>query len=268
MEQHKKYKLIAFDIDGTILSDEHKVCPELKIVVDRLHKMGYIFTLVSARLPDSALNIAKDLGLTKDAYIIPLNGALITNYNHDIIYNKSFNTDSFDIHIDSISPNIAINYYYKFAWHVLHPNEVTKYEQIMIGDMNYTYSTDKINIANKITLMGEYEDLFHAKNTLLKLNPDLLIAFSHPKYLEVAQKDISKYSGLLAYAKKLNIDISEIIAFGDGENDIDMLSHVGLGVAMDNASMHVKSFAKDIAPHHLEAGVAKYLLKLINNNIL
>ncbi len=268
MEQNKQYKLIAFDIDGTILSHEHKVCPELKIVVDKLHKMGYMFTLVSARLPDSALYIAKDLGLTKDEYIIPLNGAFITNYKHDIIYNKSFNTDSFDVHLDAISPNIAVNYYYQFAWHVLRPNEVTKHEQIMIGDTNYTYYTDKINIANKITLMGEYEDLLHAKNTLAKLNPSLLIAFSHPKYLEIAHKDISKYSGLTAYANKLNINTSQIIAFGDGENDIDMLSHVGLGVAMDNASPHVKTFAKDIAPHHLESGVAKYLTKLINNNIL
>ena len=63
--------------------------------------------------------------------------------------------------------------------------------------------------------------------------------------------------------QQLNITPQQVIAFGDGENDIDMLANVGLGVAMANATDYVKSFAKDIAQHHLEQGVARYLEKLL-----
>lgn len=261
------YKLIAFDIDGTILNHEHKVCHRLIKVVHKLKQMGYKFTIVSARLPISALRIATELGLSNNDHVIALNGSIITNFNHDILYSKKFDCSGVNRNSNLLSTNIAINYYNDFEWYVTRPNHVTDFELSQIAIMS-KYQLGSLALANKISLLAETNELEIAKEILTKIDDNLLVAFSHPKYIEVTSKDISKYTGLLEYAKILNISLNEVIAFGDGENDIQMLQNVGLGVAMDNASDYVKRFAKDIAPHHLEAGVAKYLEKLLDEKIL
>lgn len=264
----KKYKLIAFDIDGTILDENHKVCKHLKNTVAQLSSKGYIITLVSARLPSSVLEIASELGLySTNAPMITLNGSFITNKQHDILYSKTFNADKLDIHFSKIDSNLAINYYNGFDWIIKQQTKYTDLEQNLIG-IAAKFKYGRLSKVNKITLMGDNDHLMAAQKILTAADDNLLVAFSHNNYLEIATKNISKYYGLQAYAKILDIDTSQIIAFGDGENDIPMLSNVGLGVAMHNAEEHVKAAAHDVALHHAEAGVAKYLENLIAQNIL
>ena len=263
MNNKLPYKLIAFDIDGTILNDQHRVCDRLQQVVQRLKTRGYKFTIVSARFPSSALAIARELGLDADDGIITLNGGLITNFQQQLLYVKTFACDILNQHIDKISDQIAVNYFHNFSWYVNRPNAITDYELSLNGIYGQTYTIGSLEKANKITLMGDNALLEQSKSILSKLDANLLLAFSHPNYVEVATRNISKYSGLAAYMQQLNITPQQVIAFGDGENDIDMLANVGLGVAMANASDYVKSFAKDIAQHHLEQGVARYLEQLL-----
>lgn len=87
MHKKYKYKLIAFDIDGTILDENHKVCSELIEVVRSLKLEGYLFTLVSARTPLSVINITNTLGIGEEP-IIELNGSFITYSNHNINMTK------------------------------------------------------------------------------------------------------------------------------------------------------------------------------------
>ena len=85
---NNNYKLIAFDVDGTILTNQSEVCPELIKTVAQLKQKGYFFTIASARFPISALNVAVKLGIEKED-IITLNGGFITNNQHSVVYNKS-----------------------------------------------------------------------------------------------------------------------------------------------------------------------------------
>jgi Cof subfamily protein (haloacid dehalogenase superfamily) len=262
----RKYKLIAFDIDGTILGANNAVCEELKTVVSRLKIMGYLFTLVTARFPLAALDIAKQLDIDCNEGIVTLNGGYITNKKHDELYSKTFSTSAFIEKLESIDESIVINYYKGFHWVI---NKHTKYTEVELGFMesNHFPAIGCINEVNKITLMGDNINLIEAKK-ILSQDSSLLVSFSHPHYLEVTTTSISKYHGLSHYVNKLKIDLSEVIAFGDGENDIPMLKNVGLGIAMGNASDHVKKEALDVAGHHLEAGVAIYLENLLQKGIL
>ena len=117
-------------------------------------------------------------------------------------------------------------------------------------------------MVNKITLIGEPEFLENAKKDLIK-DSSLLVSYSHTHYIEITCNTISKFNGLAYYANTKNISVDEIIAFGDGENDISMLSSVGLGVAMGNSKDHIKAVAKDVAGKNDEQGVAKYLSDLL-----
>ena len=115
---------------------------------------------------------------------------------------------------------------------------------------------------NKLTLIGERNLLDSAKKPLVA-DTSLLVSYSNPNYLEISCNTISKFHGLEFYAKSMGIPVEEVIAFGDGENDMPMLSGVGLGVAMGNAKEHVKKVAKDVAGNNFEQGVANYLSDLL-----
>lgn len=264
MENGKRYKLIAFDIDGTILDAENKVCKKLIEIVLYLQNKGYKFTLASARIPQSVIQVAKELNISN--HVISLNGSFITDYTNNSIYSKTFPIASILDIIKKLSPKISRNYYHEYDWIVENKSKFSEVETSFFKDLCIPTNNLNHSHVNKICLNGKYEILLKAKQFILK-NTNLLVEFSHENYLEISN-NISKLDGLKHYAKHLNITIDEIIAFGDGENDIAMLSGVGFGVAMENAKKHIKEKAKDIAEHHKNQGVAKYLEKLINNNTL
>jgi len=265
MLTRKTYNLIAFDIDGTILDINHQVCDRLINVVCHLQNMGYLFTLVSARVPYSVLKIANELGIKND--VICLNGSFITNHAHEVIYSRMFLIDMVRDVLDRLDKNISRNYYYNFDWILEYPSKFSAIEEVFLTDICKPQMYLNKNEVNKITLIGEHEMLVKAQHILIQ-NKNLLVSFSHTNYLEISCNSISKFNGLKYYAETIGLSPKQVIAFGDGENDVPMLSQVGLGVAMGNAVAHVKTMAKDVAGNHDEQGVALYLEKLLAQNIL
>ncbi|MFN7094949.1 MAG: Cof-type HAD-IIB family hydrolase [Burkholderiales bacterium] len=262
----KPYKLIAFDVDGTILDANYRVCSELKKVVAHLRTEGYAVTIVSARFPASALDIADELGLDQEE-VIALNGSLITNKSHDVFYSKTFALARIEKALADLNKQVSISYYHEFDWLV---ENASIYTDAELGTIRYNYQLLQGKAPaqlNKVTLMGKNELLVQAQD-LLGQDDTLLASFSHPNYLELACKTITKLSGLQHYAKQKQISMEQIIAFGDGENDMPMLAGVGLGVAMANAPAHVKKVAHAVTDNNFEQGVAKYLKLLINSGIL
>ncbi|MBY0379835.1 MAG: HAD-IIB family hydrolase, partial [Burkholderiales bacterium] len=206
-----KYKLIAFDIDGTILNQEERVCVRLKKVVAKLKQQGYLFTIVSARFPPSALKIAKELGLSDNEPVIGLNGSFITNGSHEVLYSRDFNADVVNQYLPEIGDSIAINYYHGFNWLVTHHNGYTGRELLALGD-DFEYIHGQLATVNKITLMGKNAVLINVQQLLSSKTTNLIVAFSHENYLEITTNDISKFTGIKAYADKLHIQTTEIIA--------------------------------------------------------
>lgn len=260
MPEKNKYKLIAFDIDGTILDNNHQVCKMLIEVVAKLKQKGYLFTLVSARMPQSVIEIAASLGI--DNHIISLNGSFITNKEHQILYSKTFKYDRLADKLNQLDKNISRNYYYQFDWVMEHKCELAQFEIDFLNGVVWPNRQQIPEEINKITLIGERFLLENAKGSLTK-DQSLLIGFSNPNYLEISCMTISKFNGLEYYASTLGITKEQIIAFGDGENDMPMLSNVGLGVAMGNAKDYIKAVSKDVTGNNFEQGVAIYLKNLL-----
>ncbi len=93
--------------------------------------------------------------------------------------------------------------------------------------------------------------------------PDLYVTSSVPHYLEFASGGTHKEAALAYLASLLNIGSQEVLAFGDGENDKEMLAYAGIGVAMGNASEELKAQADYIAPSNREQGVARTIYHLM-----
>lgn len=256
----KNYKLIAFDIDGTILDGSNRVCQRLINVVAKLRERGYLFTLVSARVPLSVLEIAKELGIP-DSYVVALNGSLITNRAHEVLYSRSFATKRVQDLLAKVDKRISRNYYNHFDWIVEYANDYTLFEISLLEQITAPVAKAIPEEVNKITLIGDHDLLVEAKQ-VFRDEESLLLGFSHHNYVEITCNTISKFQGIKNYAAHFGISVDEIIAFGDGENDMPILSQVGLGVAMGNAKEHVKGIAKDIAGNHYDQGVAIYLEEL------
>ena len=256
----KKYKLIAFDIDGTILDSNHIVCANLIDVVKQLKSDGYLFTLVSARMPQSVIDIAANLGI--DNHIISLNGSLITDSGHQVLYSKKFPFSRVREKLLHLDKNISRNYYHEFDWIMQYNCPFAQNEIDFLKDSVSPVDKSIPEHINKLTLIGERDLLEDAKKSLAD-DSSLLVGYSNPNYLEVSCNTISKFHGLEFYAKTMSIPVEEVIAFGDGENDMPMLAGVGLGVAMGNAKEHVKKVAKDVAGNNFEQGVANYLTDLL-----
>jgi hydroxymethylpyrimidine pyrophosphatase-like HAD family hydrolase len=92
--------------------------------------------------------------------------------------------------------------------------------------------------------------------------------FSHPEYLHVAVHGVCKASGVAQFAHMHQLELSDFIAFGDGENDISMLQQVGHGVAMGNASPRVKQAVTRVTSSNQELGVVRYLENLLKLGLI
>lgn len=264
--QDKPYRLIAFDIDGTIVDAKQRLCEHLKPVVHKLIAKGYMVTLVSARHPQAMLDIANQLGILGE--FIALNGSFITNSKLEVVYSKTFEIEHLVESIKLIDANLAINYYHHFDWFVQNLNPYVEIEYQAYGFPYQVIEDSPPQIINKLTLIGHRDSLFEAQEIFAK-NNSVNAVFSSHNYLEVMCQSISKFNALKEYASRLGIEPSQIIAFGDGENDIPMLLQVGLGVAMRNAHDIVKQNANDVTAFSCdEAGVARYLENLISKGIL
>ena len=97
-------------------------------------------------------------------------------------------------------------------------------------------------------------------------HPSSDITSSVPRLLEISHKDAGKHSGLKYIQHHLHLKPEQTAAFGDGDNDIDLLLAAGTGIAMENASPSCKEAADAITKHHDEDGVAwgmKHILHII-----
>ncbi|MBQ8598057.1 MAG: HAD family phosphatase [Lachnospiraceae bacterium] len=98
--------------------------------------------------------------------------------------------------------------------------------------------------------------------------PDVYITSSVAQLIEISDKRGGKHSGVKCVAEVLGIRQEEIAAFGDADNDIDMLLYAGVGVAVENASENCLKAADMIVPHHDKDGVAKGIYQLLKEGPL
>ena len=133
-------------------------------------------------------------------------------------------------------------------------------------------------VENMRTFIQEHPDLLESIDLILGNNadlpalrrlfeqelPDCYITSSVPHLLEISDQRCGKHTGVQIIAQTLQLSPTQIIAFGDGDNDVDMLQYVGCGVAMANASPACLAAADRIADHYDQDGVAKTIYELLS----
>ena len=266
-------KLVAIDMDGTLLNSKKELLEETKQYFKNFHNKNTetLLVLCTGR-PESGIRpYLKDLGyLEENHYIISQNGANI--------YESQTGKRVMDSFVDSAAiqkwielgkkhgisvMGAGVDYYYSFDED---PTEWMEFDvKLVSGKLKRIPTKESLNTDfYKILLMGDEEQLNEFETYIPEEWRDEFYVVRSQKYLvEVLKKGVNKAFGLEKLAKELNIQPSEIAAIGDAANDIEMLEYAGLAIAMGNASEEVKAIADIVTDTNENNGVIKAIDNLI-----
>lgn len=260
-------KLFAFDLDGTLLNNKKDLSPDNINALHEIVETGNIIALASGRISGSMIPYADKL--KKKVALLTLNGA--------VVYKDAFNLSEpvYDIPLPyeyadfliqyAYDKSFGLNYYLNeklyavkqannYQWYDLY------YEQTS-SEYSFVQSFDHFSgkTPSKIIFIGNPEELDSQEDYFKNLWGDsVYICRTWDYYLEFLNIKANKGSGIEALANALNIELSDIVAFGDAPNDIPMLEKVGLGIAMKNADPEVKSIASRVSSYtNDENGIAQ-----------
>lgn len=244
------YKLIACDMDETLLNDNHEICQRNIDVIKRARKeYGIKFVLATGRSYDLVQKQLQDLDLydKEDEYVLSFNGGALTeNSGNRILQFKglSFNKVK-ELFEFGLSKNLCVHIYTKDALYIynmfedsrerlkniahieMNDNSIDFLEDTPIGKLIY----ESLDMDFLMSLEKEMSNMVENQCT---------ISYSSNRYMELNTLGVDKGQGLIDLAKILNIDIKDTIAIGDNYNDMSMLKVAGLSVAANNAIEDVK----------------------------
>ena len=255
-------KAVALDLDGTLLTTQKTISSHTVCLVNELIEQGIFVCIATGRSLSTTKQFIEHLNIHTP--LICYNGACI----HDMKDHVDIRHITVDDHIGSELVRLSMKttaYFHMFLDHQLYfapGSETADFLEPLSVEIGVTI--DLASLPNtrftKVMYVGEPEVTLPIKTELERLFPDQLhIVYSHPKYLEVMPKNATKGSALAALLEQHQITPSETIAFGDAENDIEMLTWARYGVAMGNSPEHVRSKTRYTALSNDEDGVAVWL---------
>lgn len=268
------YKLVALDMDGTLLNSEKQLTPRVRSAISEAKKQGVKVVLASGRPYEGMLPTIKALELDGiEDYALPYNASLILKVACGTIVSSAILTGQDAIDLYQLAQALQVNILaYSTTRGLITPrqNKYTDYEAELNGitfsefDFN---QLDKNEDIIKVMLVDEPEVLSKA---IVKLPPTLQtqysVARSLPCFYEFTNKSSNKGKGMEALVSHLGLTAEQIICVGDADNDLEMIKFAGLGIAMENAVDEVKFHANYITKSNDQDGVAHVFEKYILND--
>ena len=255
-------KMIATDIDGTILKWGLDFSPAMKSCVKRLKEAKVKMVLVTGRMHCAALPVAKELGL--ETPIISYQGGLIKTYEGETLFQENLNSDyAKEIIKWARENNIHINLYLDDKLFV---DIVKSYTDGKFIDYTVCNFDDlEITNVNKILAIDltDPEKVTGWVNLLREKYPDLYIVKSTPYFCEIGSKDAKKSKGVQFLCHMWGIKPEDVLTIGDQNNDIDLVQCGGIGVAMGNGTPELKECADFVTDTVENDGFVKAINKFV-----
>ncbi len=265
------FKLIALDIDGTLLNSNKELTPHTRYALIEAQKQGKRIIIASGRHPMGVIPLANDLMIEKyGGFIMAFGGGKIIDCTTGkTVVSKLFPKEYLP-DIVGVLENSNITILVHDERKIFASNRVNDYTYIErdILKMDMTAVDDFISAVNfdinKILLAGEPDELDKYQEILSKRYDGLLDVYkSAPYFLEIMPFGVSKGSMLPPLLEKLGVSKDELIAFGDNYNDMTMIGYAGFGVAMGNGEEEVKKIANYVCESNDDDGISKTLEKFV-----
>lgn len=290
------YKLIAVDLDGTLLNSYGAVTENTKNAIKKVEEQGANVIIASGRPIDSIMTIANEIG--SDKYFIAGNGAIVYDMKKkEIIYEKCLpkqkvldiikiceeNSIGYNVYTEKeiLTTSLKYNVLYYHKENLKKPED--KKTKISIINNMYEYiENDENSRFLKITVCDENKFVFNSIIRKLKEIRDIeVLEVSHMAkkmirqgteefsveyfYTEISRANVDKWNAIEFLAEKMGINQDEIMAIGDNINDKEMIEKAGLGVVMAQSTPIVVNVANEVTASNNDEGVAKILQKYYEN---
>ena len=274
MENKRKYKIVASDLDGTLLNKEQNVSEENFRAISEMKRLGVEFVPTTGRaMNELELSLMNSPDIR---YIITSNGAVVFDkkvgkpiitryiskvavrlileairpYNVFFIVHEGGKTYFDKNKYNSDFLNICgVGEYYGYI--------IGKYAEAVEDFESFLLSSNEVEL---ICLFFELDEGTRSCNQILENCGMLSAASPRANYLEIYSSDAGKGDTLVALADKLGVDIADVIAVGDSDNDFTMIKKAGLGLAVANACDALKEIADQTICNNSEH-IAKYVLE-------
>jgi len=267
----RDFKLLVFDIDGTLMGKDHIIHPFTKETLFKLRAEGYPFTLATGKNMPATISQADELEV--DLPLVLINGGMVQTragkiiseltlpaavtrkaieicearkkdlviYIGDGIFFKEMNENIFPVY-----GHITAGLHAVGEWETIREK---------IPNANKCLVVDSFEPMNLLEMGNVFDDVF--KGAVDVLHTSMVL-------VELMPKGVNKVTGIRALVESMGISMDEIMAFGDYDNDVEMLSSVGLGVAVENASPSAKAAADIVIGSVDEQGPAVFLNKMLD----
>lgn len=270
MTKLKNIKVVVSDLDGTLLNPQHKISDYTKSIFQELHNQNYLIVVATGRHHLDAMAIIETLEVP--VYLVSSNGARIHSPEKKELFSFNLNSDIVKTALSvDIDPEITVVLFKENVWLTnklseklnAFQAELKYHPELVDYKMLEDFGAIKIFFAH-----DNHEKLVVLKDAILaKSSNDLHHAFSLPTCLEFMDKSIDKAVAIMKVLEKEGFSLEEAVSFGDGFNDVQMLSTSGKGLIMGNAPALLKETLPDleIIKTNAEDGVAKYISSKILN---
>ncbi|WP_307332614.1 Cof-type HAD-IIB family hydrolase [Evansella vedderi] len=267
-----KQHLIALDLDGTLLTDDKNISLRNRGIIGKLRELGHKVVIATGRPYRASKDYYFELML--DSPIVNFNGA----YIHHPTNPKDFHTEHTPLDV-------------KTAKTIIKTCEAFRVQNIMVEIMDEYYLryknkgfSDAFTLGQSPVEYGNLQELLQVDPTSILIHPEEenhqelkgLLASSHAEVIEqrswgapwnvieIVKAGLNKAVGLKRISEYYKIPPERIIAFGDEDNDLEMLEYAGCGVAMGNAIDELKIVANEVTSTNEEDGIAVFLEEYFN----
>ncbi|MBB3112946.1 hypothetical protein FHS18_005048 [Paenibacillus phyllosphaerae] len=261
------YKMIAIDIDDTLLTDELVVTEGTKAALKAAAEQGVFVTLATGRMFPSAQKIAAQIEL--NVPIITYQGSLVkTLFDEQVLYERSVPKDAAkELFAFCQEHNLHLQLYIDDILYVQEDNEKARRYSFLskipcVVEPDYDTLLEQPSTKMLIIDDPDYLDEMAAKLAPL-IGDRVHITKSKPHYLEFTHKEGTKGHAIAFMAEHIGCTLDEVIAIGDSWNDHEMIEVAGLGVAMGNALPKLKELAQYVTGTNNEEGVRQVIEKFV-----
>jgi Cof subfamily protein (haloacid dehalogenase superfamily) len=263
-------RLVAIDVDGTLLDSGHRLKVEVRDAVCRLAASGVQVVLATARGPQAVRDIVRQFDFSP--WLIGFSGGWIGELDEGSLQPKNIRSDqripaaeARSVLSTAISYNVEPNVFTPESWRVrtLTPEIL---EECAIVNLQPVQTGELVTMEespSKIMLISRLDQIGALKRIQESVQSVATATFSKPNYLEILPAGVNKAKALTKVAALFGLELSEVAAIGDGPNDLEMLSEAGFAIAMGNASDRVKSAADLVVSTNDNAGVAEAVEKIL-----
>lgn len=266
----EKY-LIALDLDGTLLKDDKTISPVTKKVITKAKEAGHVVMIATGRPFRSSEIYYRELEL--DTPIVNFNGAFV-HHPKDHSWGMYHSPLEISVAKDIVDACFSFDFYNIIAEVIddvyLHYHDEKLLDILRFGDPNITTGDLRkfLNVSpTSLLIHSEENQVPKIRSYLADTHAEVI---EHRSWgapfpvIEIIKHGLNKAVGLKYTSEYFDIPPSRIIAFGDEDNDLEMLEFAGRGVAMGNGIDEVKTIADDVTLTNEADGVAHYLNDYLN----